>query len=475
MKFGSAAPKCFVCTKSVYPQEKLTVDKHILHKWCFKCAHCQRTLTISNFAAVNQKLYCKTHYLELFRSSGGSYEVFGDAGFKKKSGRPGSANISALAGGRGPSMKVETRPKPSQSEPPAPAVRRKSFNHVWSKGGKKGSWNAKLKDSPSKPPASSASTSNGSTATKAKGSGTIVVVGSANMDYFFRTSAFPKPGETIEGSQFFTGFGGKGANQAVMAAKLGSKVTFVGKLGMDSNGTAIKDNFSKNGVDSAHIATNSSAATGVASIIVDGKGENQIVMVPGANATLTKADVERASIAIRQASVVVCQNEVPVEATLAALKIAKQGGATTIFNPAPGRRSHSFPAELFKLVDILVPNQSEAKTMTGMKDDSACSMLFGLGVASIVLTEGSKGASYYEKQGAKPVRIKGSPVRPDKVVDTAGAGDCFIGSMSHFIAAGDTIEAAAQKACKIAALSVQRKGCQESYPSPKDLPAGVMI
>ncbi len=193
----------------------------------------------------------------------------------------------------------------------------------------------------------------------------VVVVGSANVDLVTNAPRMPVPGETLLGTRFEQLFGGKGANQAVAAALLGSSVTMVAKLGEDSLGEASMTNFKTLGVDASFISTTSDAASGVAQITVDASGQNEIVIVAGANGLLSPADVEAASPAFERSSVLLTQLEVPLPTTIAALRAGRKAGLMTVFNSAPAP-TEPLPDELYPLCDIICPNETETALLTGM-------------------------------------------------------------------------------------------------------------
>lgn len=280
----------------------------------------------------------------------------------------------------------------------------------------------------------------------------------------------PKLGETLAGTRFAVGFGGKGANQAVMAAKLGAHVSMVGMLGDDAFGRDYLDNFRAQGVDVTHVGVSSAASTGVAPIWVDERsGNNAIVIVPGTNALLTPADVEGAKDAIAAADVVVCQWEIPIECVTTAFGIARAAGATTVFNPAPAHAE--LPAEIYGLTDVLCPNESETELLTGMPVDTleqveaAARELIGRGARSVVCTLGERGSLLVDGDGVVHLAT-------DRVdaVDTTGAGDAFVGSLAFFLGCGLPLAEAATRAGRIATRSVLRPGTQASFPSAAELP-----
>ena len=297
----------------------------------------------------------------------------------------------------------------------------------------------------------------------------VCVVGSTNMDLIARVPHMPQLGETLHGTSFHLGYGGKGANQAVMAAKLGARVTMVARVGHDVFGEGMLRNFEGSGIDTTFINVDPELSSGVAPIFVDDNAHNVIVIVSGANAALSPADVHAARDAIRSSSVVVCQLEVPIETTLEAFRIAKSGGALTILNPAP---AEPLPVELFSLTDICAPNETEAQGLTGLpvrtvdEAEAAARKLLSHGMRTVIVTLGERGVLYADSNGAKYL-----PARQVKAVDPTGAGDAFIGSLAVFIAEGLSISQAIGKANAVAALSVTHPGTQVSYPTRSEADA----
>lgn len=297
----------------------------------------------------------------------------------------------------------------------------------------------------------------------------IVVVGSSIIDMVVRAARLPAAGETWPGSLFLTGFGGKGANQAVMAAKLGSAVAMVSKVGDDVFGRDYLRNFADVGVDATHVSMSASASTGVASIWVEEQsGANQIIVVLGANDELSADDVEQARDVLAGATVVVAQWEVPLDAVERAFAVARAAGARTMFNPAPARGE--VPASLLKLSDYMCPNEHEAAAITGQTIDSiddaykAGRELRSMGAGAALITLGERGAVIVDSVGARHVATT-----PVKAVDTTGAGDAFIGSFAHYVSSGRPVDEAVGLANRAAAYSVQRLGTQASFPSAADL------
>jgi ribokinase len=299
----------------------------------------------------------------------------------------------------------------------------------------------------------------------------VCVVGAANIDLISYVPRLPHLGETLHGTQFRMGYGGKGANQAVMAAKLGARVAVVCKLGRDVFGDGTLANFVDWGIDTEHVTFTDDAFSGVAPIAVDPEGNNSIIIVTGANDLLSEQDLERARAAIAASSVVVCQLEIPLEISLTALRVAREEGVATILNPAPARAE--LPAEAYGLADVLCPNEPEVELLVGRpiagEEEAAARELLACGVGAVVLTLGERGCLVVEADSARHL-----PVEPVAAVDTTGAGDAFIGSLAYFLAGGRPLRDAAERANRIAALSVLRQGTQTSFPAAAELPPGLV-
>lgn len=297
----------------------------------------------------------------------------------------------------------------------------------------------------------------------------ICVVGACNIDLISYVPRLPTLGETLHGTRFHMGFGGKGANQAVMAAKLGGDVNMVTKLGKDVFGENTLKNFQSWGVNTQHVHFTDQAFSGVAPIAVDPEGHNSIIIVTGANDLLTEEEIEAARPEIAASQIMVCQLEIPVEINLAALRIARQESVKTIFNPAPARAS--LPEEFYQLSDIFCPNESETELLTGMpvgtleEAEAAARVLIDRGAGTVILTLGERGSLLVTDSTTEHV-----PVDPVKALDTTGAGDAFVGSLAYFLASGQSLTEAIQRANRIAAVSVQSSGTQTSFPEAKDLP-----
>lgn len=297
----------------------------------------------------------------------------------------------------------------------------------------------------------------------------ICIVGSINLDMNAYVERFPRPGETLHGRRFTTGYGGKGANQAVMAARMGSAVSMVGRVGDDIFGQDMRRNLTSEGIRTDFVLETPGVSSGVAVITIEETGQNNIVVIAGANGLVTAADVEVASAAITGAQVLLCQMEVPMAANLAALRIARAAGVTTIFNSAPV--SSDVPEEVYPLTDIFCPNETEAELVTGVAvhtlDDArlAAAVILERGAKAALITLGPRGALYVSAD--KEMHILAPEVT---AVDTTGAGDAFVGSLAYFLAGGHPLQTAIARANAIAAISVQSPGTQASYPRRAELP-----
>jgi ribokinase len=297
-------------------------------------------------------------------------------------------------------------------------------------------------------------------------SSSIVVVGSSNTDMVVKTSSLPGPGQTVLGGKFFMHAGGKGANQAVAAARLDGAVTFIAKVGDDIFGAQAVEQFKKEGIDCRYIFTDPSAASGVALITVDEKGENCIVVAPGANALLSAGEMLLAREAILRAGIVLVQLEIPLATVEELVQFAAAAGKRVILNPAPAR---SLPDALLKQVSILTPNEKEAELLTGIAvtdEDSAGQAARALserGVGTVIVTLGRRGALVLD---AGSIILVASPVV--EAVDTTGAGDVFNGALAVGLGEGMRMDAAVGFACHAAALSVTKLGAQASAPGRKE-------
>ncbi len=295
----------------------------------------------------------------------------------------------------------------------------------------------------------------------------IVVVGSSNTDLVIRLDRLPRPGETLLGGEFMTAAGGKGANQAVGAARAGGEVAFVGRMGRDSFGDQAVAALARDGIDVEYVARDGRAASGAALIFVARGGGNMIAVAAGANGRLSAADVRRARGTFEDAAVLILQLETPLETVEAAVALATQTGTRVILNPAPAR---PLPDRLLARVSILTPNESEAGLLTGIKVTSdataarAADRLRSRGVPIVIVTLGARGA--FVAGGGFRQRIPGFAV---KAVDTTAAGDVFNGVLAVALAEGRPLDSAIRFANAAAALSVTRPGAQPSAPTRREI------
>lgn len=291
----------------------------------------------------------------------------------------------------------------------------------------------------------------------------VVVVGSLNMDLVTQAERLPQAGETLAGQAFFTAPGGKGANQAVAAARLGARVAMVGCVGQDAYGEQLRQALVDEGIDCQAVATAAGVSSGVALIVVDASSQNAIVIVAGGNGHLSADCVQRVDALLQQAQVIVCQLEVPAPTVAYTLARARELGKTVILNPAPA--TGPLPKQWFGAVDFLIPNESEAAALTGLpvtdldSAKAAASHLLGLGVRQVIVTLGAQGALFADDQGVE--HFTAPTVKP---VDTTAAGDTFVGGFAAALARGEGVRQAIAFGQRAAALSVTRVGAQPSIP-----------
>lgn len=295
----------------------------------------------------------------------------------------------------------------------------------------------------------------------------ILIVGSSNTDMVIKTQKFPSPGETILGGKFLMNAGGKGANQAVAAARTGGKVTFVGKIGNDIFGRQAVQQLKEEGIDVDFVSVDVENPSGVALITVDSKGENSIVVAPGSNGTLSSGDFDKASGVLDESEFVLLQLEIPILTVEHIAEMAARKHKKVVLNPAPAARLSD---ELLRNISIITPNESEAELLTGVKvtDEQsalkAANLLHDKGVETVIITMGAAGA-FLLADGKHDI-ISAPRVEP---VDTTAAGDTFNGALVVALSEGKSIRESIAFANQAAAISVTRIGAQSSVPYRKEI------
>ena len=298
---------------------------------------------------------------------------------------------------------------------------------------------------------------------------TVTVVGSFNTDLVVHTPRMPVKGETILGGPYHTGPGGKGANQAVAAARLNADVAMVVKLGQDDLGDQAEANLRNEGINPDYVLRTDASHTGVAFIIVDEDGENMIVVAPGVNTRLTPEDVDAARDAIVDADILLVELESPMETVERAIRVAHEAGVRVLLNPAPGQ---PLDAAMLAMVDVLTPNETEAEIITGRsvrstnEAEAAAHQLLDTGVGVAIITLGANGALIVTEEGAQHV-----PGQKVDVVDTTGAGDAFNGALAVALAEGQPLVDAVAFANVAAALQVTKLGTAPAMPYRDDVEA----
>jgi ribokinase len=289
----------------------------------------------------------------------------------------------------------------------------------------------------------------------------IAVVGSANVDLTTFNDVFPRPGETIFGKKFDLGFGGKGANQAVAARLCGASVAMIAKVGSDLFGPATIKNFESRGIDASHVGIAEGVSSGVAPIFVDSSGQNRIIVIKGANDTLSPEDVNAAAPLLRKADAIVLQLEIPLCTVYHTVRFAQSEGIRCIVNPAPAQQ---LDFQQLSGADYFIPNETEAELITGMtvhslEDATKCAnYLLRHGMKRVVLTLGERGALLTGPEGTELI-----PAFKVSAIDTTGAGDAFIGSFAVFLSEGLPEKEALTRANLYAALSTTKVGTQKSF------------
>lgn len=292
--------------------------------------------------------------------------------------------------------------------------------------------------------------------------GNIVVVGSLNMDLVVHAPRHPQGGETLLGSGFATYPGGKGANQAVGAARLGGRVTLIGRVGGDAFGEALTNGLQVDGVDTSFIRVDQHQPTGVALITIDAAGQNTIVVAPGANAALTPDDIINAEAAFSRSAILLVQLEIPFVTVEAALRLAAKHGLRVLLNPAPAA---PLPDAVIAAAEFIIPNQSELAILTGLPDiDSAIALLLQRGARNVIVTLGEQGAQYSGVQGRFHV-----PAIPIEVVDTTAAGDAFLGALAVALVENKSVDEALRWGTAAGARAVSQPGAQSSLPRRSEL------
>lgn len=295
----------------------------------------------------------------------------------------------------------------------------------------------------------------------------ILVVGSLNADMVVKVPHMPAAGETILAGNMELVPGGKGANQAYAAGRLGARVTMFGAVGSDSYADIEKKSLASAGVDTSRLLVREGKSTGLAWITVNAAGDNSIVVISGANATVTEQDIADNEDLLRGSDILLCQLEIPLKTVVYAAKRAKELGKTVILDPAPVPQE--FPEELFSYIDIIKPNETEAAQLLGASVngyEEASDKLREKGVKNVLITLGPKGAYVNSETEGKLLM----PVRQVPVVDTTAAGDSFTAALAVRLAAGSSLVQAVRYANEVAAIVVTRKGAQTSIPSADEVP-----
>ena len=299
----------------------------------------------------------------------------------------------------------------------------------------------------------------------------VAVLGSINVDIVVRAARLPRPGETLHGESFALTLGGKGANQACAAARLGCDVSFIGRTGADGFGAFAREKLGAFGLPGNHIRTETAAGTGIAIIAIDSRGENAITLVAGANGRVGVPDVEAARTELLAARVLLLQCETPFDASLAAARMVSTAGGIVILDPAPAPDG-GIPHDLLALADVLTPNESEASSLARMavhdRDSAlaAAGWLRDSGAKAVVVTLGGAGLVYMDGQNHGFL-----PAFPVAAIDTVAAGDCFNAGLAHALAGGAILRDAVHFAAACGALAVTRKGAAEAAPTLEEAEA----
>jgi ribokinase len=293
----------------------------------------------------------------------------------------------------------------------------------------------------------------------------ILVVGSLNADLVVQAPRFPQPGETISGNDLQIIPGGKGANQAVAAARQGAAVSMVGRVGKDSFGPELINNLKRNNVDTSHVQFDPDSSTGTAIIVVDAKGQNSIVLSPGGNGRVSDTDLE--SLSFSESNLLLLQLEIPIEAVLSAARHARASGIKVLLNPAP---AYALPDELISLPDFLLPNEGELSLLTNqpvndiVSAEKAARILLERGAQNVIVTLGDKGALIVSR-----TQVTHIDTYQVNVVDTTAAGDAFIGGFASALLQNKSLEEAVGYGCACGALATTKFGAQPSLPMKEDV------
>ncbi|MDP8245452.1 MAG: ribokinase [Candidatus Hinthialibacter antarcticus] len=291
----------------------------------------------------------------------------------------------------------------------------------------------------------------------------IFVIGSSNTDLVVKCPKLPKPGETVLGGDLIQANGGKGANQAVAAARLGGNVVFLCKVGGDAFGQDNINAYVREGIETQYIITDKDAASGAALILVDNAGENSIAVAPGANSRLSLADVDTLRDVIHDGDVMLLQLEIPLNTVIHAARIGRERGAVVILDPAPAPGG-GLPDELLRSLDYITPNQHEADALASACGGCGADAMLQRGVKNVVITKDKEGCVLLSNDGSRSF-----PAYPVKAVDSTAAGDAFAGALAVGLSEGYNLENAISWAQQAAAVSVTRMGAQPSLPTRKEL------
>lgn len=299
----------------------------------------------------------------------------------------------------------------------------------------------------------------------------ICVVGSLSYDLVMQVPRRPQKGETLIGTAFNTFVGGKGNNQALAAARSGGQVAMIGKVGKDSFGDQVAAKQVENGIDTKFLFRDPEVSTGIADILVDADGDNSITIAPQANGRLCAADIDTATPTIKESAYMLMQLEIPLQTVMYAAVLGKKLGLTTVLNPAPAPADGHLPDELLASIDIIIPNQTEAELLTGVKVTDiasgieAAKILQKKGLKQVIITMGEMGALLVDEN--KPAHM--CPTYPVTVLDTTAAGDAFCGALLAALSKGHNLEMAMNYACAAGALATTKLGAEPSLPTASEL------